>query len=59
MKLNEEYCRDSEKDKKDEKGQPVNKGKKVISDDSYAVCDFIQKLIFKLEQFRVSNLMTR
>ena len=52
MKLREEYARTSakEEDKKD---------KKVISDDAFAVCDFIERLIDKLERARISALVRR
>jgi len=36
--INEKYCRDSEKEKE------KNVGKKVISDDSYAICEFLEEL---------------
>ena len=59
MKLNEKYCRETEKDKKDEKGELINKDKISISDDSFAICDFIEQLTTKLEQLRVSSLMRK
>lgn len=34
-------------------------GKKIISDDAFAVCDFIERLINKIEQSRVSGLMRK
>lgn len=37
--LKEDYTSISEKDK------PGNKNKKVISDDAFAVCDFLEKLL--------------
>lgn len=48
-KLKEEYARasDKEEDKKD---------KKVISDDTYAICDFVEGIITKIEQVRINNL---
>jgi len=59
MNLNEEYCRAEEKDKKDEKGELINKDKISISNDSFAICDFIEQLTTKLEQLRVSSLMKK
>jgi len=50
MSLKEEYARTSDKPEDKE-------GKKVISDDSFAICDFIERLIDKLEHARIS--MTR
>jgi len=48
MKLIEKYCPDSEKTK------PENENKKVLSDDGYAICEFIESLINKIEHTRVS-----
>ena len=47
MSLKEEYAKTSaeEKDKT---------GKDVISDDAFAICDFIERLINKLERIRRS-----
>ena len=42
-----EYTRFSESDK------PENKGKKVITDDAFAICDFIEQLIKKIEHLRI------
>jgi hypothetical protein len=44
----EDYCRTSEKEKDE------NKSKKVISDDAYALIDFIDQLINKIEGARLS-----
>lgn len=52
MILKEEYAGAS--DKEEEK-----KDKKVISDDAFAVCDFIERLINKIEHARCSSLMRR
>jgi hypothetical protein len=52
MKLKEGYARAS--DKEEEKA-----GKKIISDDAFAVCDFIEQLINKLEHARISGLLGR
>ena len=46
MELKEAYCRESEK------AEPKNKDKKVLSDDAFAVCDFIERLINKAEHLR-------
>ncbi len=37
-----------------EKGKEENKGKKVISDDAFAICEFIENLINKIEHARVA-----
>ena len=52
MKLTEEYARCSEKEEE-------KKDKKVISDDAYAICDFIERLIIKLEQARMSMIISK
>jgi hypothetical protein len=49
MKLKEIYARDSDKEEN-------KKDKKVIGDDAYAICDFIERLINKLEHARISAL---
>jgi hypothetical protein len=38
MKIEEKYCANSEKEKAE------NKNKKVLSDDAYAVCEFVEEL---------------
>lgn len=45
MKLNEKYARDSDdiKEKVD---------KIIISNEAYAICDFIERVLNKLEQIR-------
>jgi hypothetical protein len=48
MKLKEEYARVS--DKAEEK-----ENKKLIGDDAFAVCDFIERLINKIEHARVTK----
>jgi hypothetical protein len=47
-KLSEKYVSNSEKEK------PENKSKKVLSDDAFAVCEFIEHLINKIEHARMS-----
>ena len=49
MKLREEYVAISDKEE-------VKLNKRVISDDAFAVCDFIERLINKLEQARINSL---
>lgn len=53
MKILDKYVSESDKDK------PESKDKKVISDDSFAVCEFLDGVIDKLERLRISNLMIR
>lgn len=48
MKLKEEYAKQS--DKEEDKS-----GKTVLSDDAFAICDFIERLIYKLEQIRLKR----
>ena len=47
-KLSEKYIPTSEKSK------PENKDKKVLSDDAFAICEFIEHLINKIEHTRRS-----
>jgi len=42
IKLAEIYCRDSEKT------SPENKDKKIISDDAFAICEYLERLIKKI-----------
>jgi len=48
MKLEEKYTNTTEKDKE------CNKDKIILSDDAYAVCDFIEILVNKIEHIRLS-----
>ena len=48
MELLEKYARESEK------GEEKNKNKKVISDDAFALGEFISELVNKIEHTRVS-----
>jgi len=48
MELLEKYCRESEK------AEGKNKDKKIISDNTFAVVEFISELISKIEQTRIS-----
>jgi len=48
MSFEEKYCRDSEK------GEEKNKDKKVISDDAFAIAEFISELTNKIEHTRLS-----
>ena len=52
MRLKEEYAKTS--DKEDDK-----KDKIVLSDDAFAICDFIERLIDKLEHARISMQMKK
>lgn len=47
MKLKEEYAKQS--DKEEDK-----QNKTILSDDAFAICDFIERLIDKLEHARIS-----
>lgn len=47
MMLKEEYCQTSAKAEE-------KVGKKVISEDAYAICDFVERLINKIEHARIS-----
>jgi hypothetical protein len=49
MKLREEYAYASAKAEEKE-------NKKVISDDAFAVCDFIERLITKIEHARIAMI---
>jgi len=48
MELLEKYARDSEK------AEEKNKDKKIISDDAFAVIEFIDYLVKKIEHVRVN-----
>jgi hypothetical protein len=48
MELSEKYVNESEK------LLPENKDKKILSDDAFAVCEFIELLINKIEHTRRS-----
>ena len=39
-----------------DKDKEENKNKTVITDDAYAICDFISQLIKKAEHLRISSI---
>lgn len=52
MRLKEEYAKTSDK--------PEDKENKTeISDDAFAICDFIEKLIDKIEHARISMALKK
>jgi hypothetical protein len=51
-KLAEKYTTQEKLDKDNEK----EKDKTILSNDSYAICDFIESLINKIEHARISSL---
>ena len=50
MELKEKYTNTIEKDKEE------NKKKVILSNDAFAICEFIENLIKKVEHTRISSL---